>query len=175
MKKDGVQILQKASLGMEKLHQKIVGVNIESIEYYLASSVYSIKCIKFTLEAHRALPDVLALERILLHPSLTGCLDKLHIQLPSMQMKKWLAQKTLYTNAALLTRSLGKPSITPRQAKKLVTYWKHTVANQVIEFDNIPFSLGERRTLHCQHKTHYYKPKPHTSDRVCKGQEKRDV
>ncbi len=43
MKKDGVQILQKASLGMEKLHQKIVGVDIESIEYYLASSVHSIK------------------------------------------------------------------------------------------------------------------------------------
>ncbi len=52
---------------------------------------------------------------------LTGCLDKLHIQSSSMQMKKWLAQKTLYTNAALLTRSLGKPSITPTQAKKLVT------------------------------------------------------
>ncbi len=51
----------------------------------------------------------------------TGCLDKLHIQSPSMQMKKWFAQKTLYTNAALLTRSLGKPSITPTQAKKLVT------------------------------------------------------
>ncbi len=45
MKKDGVQILQEASLGMEKLHQKIVGVDIESIEYYLASSVYSIKFI----------------------------------------------------------------------------------------------------------------------------------
>ncbi len=51
----------------------------------------------------------------------TGCLDKLHIQSPSMQMKEWLAQKTLYTNAALLTRSLGKSSITPTQAKKLVT------------------------------------------------------
>ncbi len=45
MKKDGVQILQKASIGMENLHQKIVGVEIESIEYYLASSVHSIKFI----------------------------------------------------------------------------------------------------------------------------------
>ncbi len=45
MKKDGVQILQKASLGMEKFHQKIIGVDIESIEYYLASSIYSIKVI----------------------------------------------------------------------------------------------------------------------------------
>ena len=45
-------------------------------------------------------------------------------------------------------------------------YWKHTTANQVIEFDNTPFSLGEKRTLHCQYGTHYYKLKPHTSNRV---------
>ncbi len=67
------------------------------------------------------LVPTIALEvNIFVAQKVTGCLDKLHIQSPIMQMK-WLAQKTLYTNAALLTRSLGKPSITPTQAKKLVT------------------------------------------------------
>ncbi len=67
------------------------------------------------------LHSIIAEVNIFVAQKVTGCLDKLHIQSPSMQMKKWLAQKTLYTNAALLTRSLGKPSITPTQAKKLVT------------------------------------------------------
>ncbi len=40
---------------------------------------------------------------------------------PQMQLKKWLSQKTLFIKAASLTRSLGKPSVTPTQAKKLVT------------------------------------------------------
>ncbi len=38
-----------------------------------------------------------------------------------MQLKKWLSQKTLFIKVAALTRSLGKPSVTPTQAKKLVT------------------------------------------------------
>ncbi len=67
------------------------------------------------------LHSIIAEVNIFVAQKVTGCLDKLHIQSPSMQMKKWLAQKTLYTNVALLTRSLGKPSITPTQAKKLVT------------------------------------------------------
>ncbi len=33
MKKDGEDVLQGTSLGMEKLHQKIIGVDIESISY----------------------------------------------------------------------------------------------------------------------------------------------
>ena len=34
------------------------------------------------------------------------------------------------------------------------------------QFDETPFSLGEKRTLHCQYGIHYYKSKPHTNDRV---------
>ncbi len=67
------------------------------------------------------LPDVLALERVLLHPSLSGCLKELSFLTSQMQLKKWLSQKTLFIKAAALTRSLGKPSVTPTQAKKLVT------------------------------------------------------
>ncbi len=33
MKKDGEEVLQGTSPGMEKLHQKIIGVDIESISY----------------------------------------------------------------------------------------------------------------------------------------------
>ena len=45
-------------------------------------------------------------------------------------------------------------------------YWKHTVGSHVIQFENTPFSLGEKRTLHCQYGVQYYKSKPHTSGRV---------
>ncbi len=57
----------------------------------------------------------------MLHPSLSGCLKELSILTPQMQLKKWLSQNTLFIKAAALTRSLGKPSVTPTQAKKLVT------------------------------------------------------
>ncbi len=67
------------------------------------------------------LPHALALERVLLHPSLSGCLKELSVLTSQMQLKKWLSQKTLFIKAAALTRSLGKPSVTPTQAKKLVT------------------------------------------------------
>ena len=45
-------------------------------------------------------------------------------------------------------------------------YWKHKVGDHVISFDDTPFSLGEKRTLHCQYGIQYYKSKSHTSDRV---------
>ena len=45
-------------------------------------------------------------------------------------------------------------------------YWKHKVGSHVIQFEDTPFSLGEKRTLHCQYGLQYYKAKPHTSDRV---------
>ena len=45
-------------------------------------------------------------------------------------------------------------------------YWKHKVGSHVIQFEDMPFSLGEKRTLDCQYGTKYYKSKPHFSDRV---------
>ena len=45
-------------------------------------------------------------------------------------------------------------------------YWKHKVGSHVIQFEDMPFSLGEKRTLDCQYGTKYYKSKPPSSDRV---------
>ena len=35
-------------------------------------------------------------------------------------------------------------------------YWKHSAAGKVINFMNTPFSIGEKRDLHCQFGTHYF-------------------
>ncbi len=40
MKKDGEEVLQETSLGMEKLYQKIIGVDIESISYNKITHYY---------------------------------------------------------------------------------------------------------------------------------------
>ena len=43
--------------------------------------------------AHRALPDVFAMERVLTHPSLVRCLSRLPIRTPARQIKLWMQQK----------------------------------------------------------------------------------
>ena len=45
-------------------------------------------------------------------------------------------------------------------------YWKHTVGSHTIQFENTPFSLGEKQILHCQYGNQYYQSKSHTSGRV---------
>lgn len=40
------------------------------------------------------------------------------------------------------------------------------MGGHVFQFEDTPFSIGEKRTLHCQYGIQYYKSKPHTSDRV---------
>ena len=69
--------------------------------------------------AHRALPDVLALEAVLRHPSLCGDLESLPFRSPQLQTKLWVQQKRLYTRASHLIKAVGKPSLTSTQAKKL--------------------------------------------------------
>ncbi len=78
-----------------KLHQKIIGVDIESISYNKIIHYYYYYCYIIII--------------III------------IIITQMQLKKWHSQKTLFIKAAVLTRSLGKPSFTPIQAKKLVT------------------------------------------------------
>ena len=51
-----------------------------------------------------------------------------------------------------------------QQCPKL--YWRHTVNSSAIQFEDTPFSLGEKRILHCQYGVQYYKSKPHSSDKV---------
>ena len=69
--------------------------------------------------AHRALPDVLAMEAIFTHRSLASCLSNLNIHLPKQQLSLWIRQKRTFQRTTALTRSLGKPSITKDQAKRL--------------------------------------------------------
>lgn len=69
--------------------------------------------------AHRALPDVLALERVLTHPSLVTCLSRLPIRSPAQQMKLWIQQKRAHIRTTSLVKAMGKPSLTAAQAKRL--------------------------------------------------------
>ena len=61
----------------------------------------------------------MAMERVLSHPSLTGCLDNLPARSTPVQIGLWNKQKTTFMRAQALVRSVGKPSLTPTQAKKL--------------------------------------------------------
>ena len=74
-----------------------------------------------TVGAHRALPDVLAMERVFLHPSLARCLSNLPTRSPHLQRKLWVDQKKSFMRASVLIRSLGKSTVTPTQAKRLDT------------------------------------------------------
>ena len=57
MKKDGDGCLQGVSLGMEKLHKHIVGS-----EEFDSSIIYLVTI--YIIGAHRALPDILAMEKV---------------------------------------------------------------------------------------------------------------
>ncbi len=67
--------------------------------------------------AHRALPDVLAMEAILTHTSLGDCLTDLPVRSAKTQIELWTKQKKQYQSASVLTKALN---ITRNQAKKLV-------------------------------------------------------
>ena len=32
-------------------------------------------------------------------------------------------------------------------------YWRYTVGSRVVQFENVPFSVGEKRIMDCQHGT----------------------
>lgn len=69
--------------------------------------------------AHRALADVEAMKAVLTHPSLVHCLSDLPTHSSSQQLKLWDTQKKLHQRTTHLVSSLGKPSVTAAQAKKL--------------------------------------------------------
>ena len=72
-----------------------------------------------SIGAHRALPDVMAMERILTHASLASCLAELPIRSANTQRRLWEKQKRLFQRSTALIRSLGKPAVTSNQAKRL--------------------------------------------------------
>jgi len=59
------------------------------------------------------------MERVFTHPKLVSCLSHLHIRSLKQQMSIWVEQKRLYQRISNLIRSLGKPSVTSPQAKRL--------------------------------------------------------
>ena len=69
--------------------------------------------------AHRALPDVLAMEQVLTHPSLVRCLSRLPIRSPNKQMSQWLQQKRIHIRTTCLIKSSGRGCLTAAQAKRL--------------------------------------------------------
>ena len=116
MKKDGDKILRGKSLGLEKLHRSIVGTDVEG----RLNKLYIIIEIYISIAgAHRALPDVLAMERVLTHPSLVRCLPNLDIRSPAKQMRLWIQQKRVHTRITALVKALGTPSVTAAQARRL--------------------------------------------------------
>ena len=69
--------------------------------------------------AHRAFPDVIAMVAVMTHPSLVGCLTRILIRSSTRQMDLWTKQKEVFQRATALIKSLGKPSVTSAQAKRL--------------------------------------------------------
>lgn len=67
------------------------------------------------------MPDVLAMEQVLMHPSLVKCLSNLTIRTPAQQVSLWLQQKRLHHRSTALLKSLGRKgiTITSKQAKHL--------------------------------------------------------
>ena len=59
------------------------------------------------------------MEKVFTHPSLVSCLSKLPTRSPKKQMNAWIEQKRTFQRTTALIRSLGKPTITKPQAKRL--------------------------------------------------------
>ena len=66
---------------------------------------------------------------VLTHPSLLNCLSKSPIRSPSQQLQLWESQKKLHQRTTSLISSLGKPSISALQAKKLDSVGLSNVAD----------------------------------------------
>ena len=45
-------------------------------------------------------------------------------------------------------------------------FWSHNVSGHTVDWDYTPFSIGEKRLLHCQYGKHYFKPHQPTTDRI---------
>ena len=46
-------------------------------------------------------------------------------------------------------------------------FWQHTIENELVEFNSIPFAVSEVRRLDCQFGKQYFKEKPVKSNRTC--------
>ena len=71
--------------------------------------------------AHRAMADVKAMKAVLTHPILVEHLRSLEFRAPTQQLRLWEKQKEIHRRTSTLIASLGKPSVTSAQAKRLDT------------------------------------------------------
>ena len=70
-------------------------------------------------DAHRALADVEAMEKVITHPSLVGCFSRLAVRSPKKQRSLWIEQKRAFHRTSSLIKSLGKSTLKSAQAKRL--------------------------------------------------------
>ncbi len=93
MKKDGEEVLKGASLAMEKLHIKIVGSSIEGMQLVTETQSILFFNNNYLVEAHKALPDILALERVFTHTALAGSLANYSVRTPQVQLSRGQPEK----------------------------------------------------------------------------------
>ncbi len=60
------------------------------------------------------------MERVMTHPTLINCLAKIPTRTYDRMMELWTTQKLVFSQSTALVKSLGKPSITKIQAKRLM-------------------------------------------------------
>ena len=112
MKKEGDATIRGRSLGLGNLHRSIMGTG----RLKIIKNFFNVHILLMYVGAHRALPNVFAMERVLTHPSLVRCLSRLPI---GRQIKLWIQQKRAHIRTTSLVKALGKPSLTTIQAKHL--------------------------------------------------------
>ena len=59
--------------------------------------------------------------------------------------------------STLSTSESLPPPPAPSGECKTSFFWRYTIGSLKVEFDNVPFSVGEKRILDCQHGSEYYK------------------
>lgn len=113
MKKDGDERLKGTTLGMEKLFKHLFNSDLPG-KFDTTLQIFDLLC-NFA-GAHRALADVRAMKAVFTH---LDCLPNLQLRSPSQQLKLWTDQKMAHHRRTSLVKSLGKPSISAPQAKRL--------------------------------------------------------
>ncbi len=95
MKKNGDSHLAGKKLGMGDLYLHTLGTRLEGWQNCV---ILFILCITLT-GAHRAFPDVVAMEAVMTHQSLISCLPNLPVRSAKKQMELWTSQKQRFHQA----------------------------------------------------------------------------
>ena len=119
MKKEGDKNLKGIKLGIESLHKHFLETDVQGMVLKYTHLNLTMNSLTYALGAHRAMPDVLAMERVFTHPTLASCLSSIPTRSPKQQRCLWIEQKRHFQRITALSKSLGKPSITSAQANRL--------------------------------------------------------